>query len=165
MGAGRRAAQQQCRAAAQLLTEHLAHRTACVDGGDRRSQDAGRGFAALLPCEPWTPATRDPPELSTCMAAAHRATLAHRPLRLACALAAVAAVAAAAAPAPSMAAPTAATAEVQAKRARDAKVVPDIVDNLALRRVDLLCLTLARQQRPDTALLLWRLQRSAAGDV
>ena len=62
-------------------------------------------------------------------------TLARRPLRLACVLAAVAALAAAAAPEPSMAAPTAASAQVQAQRARDAKVVPDIVDDIAPRRV------------------------------
>ena len=107
---------------------------------------AVRCHAVQAAKKPWTPAPRPSPGLAArCMAAAHRSTFPHSVIRLACLLAAVAAVsalAAAAAPAPSMAAPTAATAEVQAQRARDAKVVPDVVDNLAPRRVDLPCLLL-----------------------
>lgn len=67
--------------------------------------------------------------------AGRRAVLASRAVAAACVLAVLAVTAAAAAP--SMAAPAFASAGVQAQRANDAKIVPDIVDTIAPRHASL----------------------------
>ena len=141
MGALGGAAQRHARAAAQLLNKQRAAEAAHRRGSFLLSWRWR--WPAAVPCQPSEPLddskARALPGLAAwCMDDTRRSTFAQRLIRLACLLAAVATVAAVAAPPPpSMAAPTAATSEVQAQRARDAKVVPDVVDNLAPRRVDL----------------------------